>query len=387
MILLDKPLVSDFLKQCIRSGDIEALDTGNVLSGEKINLLTDSQALQKIKDTPDINLHTTSENALAWVYDNLEFSGLPEKINLFKNKVLFRELISDLYPEFFFQEVKVEDLDRLNLSDLPDTFIIKPSVGFFSMGVHKVFNKNSWDDVKCKIRTELEEIKSVYPATVLSLDSFIIEECIKGDEYAFDAYFDDDGKAVVLGVLKHPFGGAEDVSDRVYITSKSIVKENLKVFDDFLAMLGERAQLKNFSLHVEVRIDSTAKLIPIEVNPLRFGAWCTSADLTHHAFGFNPYIYYINKYKPDWEQILASCSDDIYSIVILDNSTGYAAGDILSFDLNKVQSRLSNVLEVREIDYRQYPIFAILFTRTNPDNYAELDQILHSDLKEFIKIR
>ncbi len=70
--------------------------------------------------------------------------------------------------------------------------------------------------------------------------------------------------------------------------------------------------------------------------------------------------------------------------MILDNSTGYAAGDILSFDLNKVKSRLSNVLEIREIDYRQYPIFAILFTRTNPDNYAELDQILHSDLKEFV---
>lgn len=386
MILLDKPLVSEFLKQCIRSGDIEALDTGNVLSGEKINLLTDSQALQKIKDTPGINLHTTSENALAWVYDNLDFSGLPEKINLFKNKVLFRELISDLYPNFFYQEIKVEHLDKIDLRDLPDTFIIKPSVGFFSMGVHKVFNKNSWADVKSKIYTELEEIKAVYPTTVLSLDSFIIEECIEGDEYAFDAYFDDDGKAVVLGVLKHPFGGAEDVSDRVYITSRSIVRENLKVFDDFLAKLGERAQLKNFSLHVEVRIDSIGKLVPIEVNPLRFGAWCTSADLTHHAFSFNPYIYYINKQKPDWEQILASCSDDIYSIVILDNSTGYAAGDILSFDLNKVQSRLSNVLEIRAIDYRQYPIFAILFTRTNPDNYAELDQILHSDLKEFVKI-
>lgn len=386
MILLDKPLISDFVKQSIRNGHISALDTGNVIEPGNVPLLNEEEVVKRMKESPNINLHTTSENALGWVYKHLDFTELPEKINLFKDKVVFRKLIADIFPDFFFKEVNVNKLDELNINEFPLPFIIKPSVGFFSMGVHKVFNEESWQTVKLKIKREVEEIKSVYPKEVLSLESFIIEECIQGTEYAFDAYFDDDGKAVVLGVLKHPFSGEGDVSDRVYITSKSIVRKNLQAFDDFLAKLGERANLKNFSLHTEVRIDEQGNLVPIEVNPLRFGAWCTSADLTHFAFGFNPYIYYINKLKPDWDQILSTSNDDIFSIIILDNSTGYPPEKISFFDYQAVLDQLRQPLELRKIDYHKYPIFAIIFAQTRADEYGELDTLLHSDLKEFAKI-
>jgi len=339
-----------------------------------------------MKANPGINLHTISENALAWIYNNLDFTGLPEKISLFKNKLAFRELIADQYPNLFFRKVTVSEMHELDISTFPTPFIIKPAVGFFSMGVHKVFDPDGWEHAKAKIIAELDAIHNIYPEEVLSLETYIAEACIEGKEYAFDAYFDDNGNAHILGVMEHPFGGEGDVSDRVYNTSVGIIKRHFSTFESFLKMIGERAGLKNFSLHTEVRIDAHGKLVPIEVNPLRFGAWCTSADLMHYAFGINPYAMYINKEVPDWDRILADADDSIYSIIILDNSTGIPAEEIHSFDYNKILNTLSQPpLELRKIDYHQYPIFGILFIRTEHENYGEIEEILHDDLKEFIK--
>ena len=386
MILLDKPLISDFVKDTIRKQYIQALDTGNMLKSGELNTLAEQDVISAFKADIGKRLHTTSENAISWIENNLGFTNLPGKISLFKNKFKFRELTKDMYPDLFYQEVSLKELDDLNFDLIPFPFIIKPNVGFFSMGVHKVPDRNEWERVKIKIKSEIEHIQAVYPKAVLDTGSFIIEECIEGTEYAVDAYYNDSGEAVVLGVMKHVFGSNEDVSDRVYLTSKNIVRDKMKSFDHLLEQIGKRAGLKNFSLHVEVRIDENNMIVPIEVNPLRFGAWCTSADIMHYAFGFNPYTYYLNNQKPDWDKIFSECGDDIYSIIILDNSTGYSAEHISSFDFDTFLSRFRNPLELRKIDYMQYPLFGILFARTRVDEYREIENMLYSDLREFVEI-
>ena len=111
MILLDQPLVSDFVKDSIRAGVFAALDTGNMIMPGELDLVSDEEAIRMIRSGGGTNIHTTSENALKWVYDNLEFTGLPEKINLFKDKYAFRELLSDVYPDFFYKKVSVSGLD------------------------------------------------------------------------------------------------------------------------------------------------------------------------------------------------------------------------------------------------------------------------------------
>ena len=384
MILLDKPLISDFVKDSIRAGMFAALDTGNMIMPGELDLMSDEEAIRVIRSAGGTNLHTTSENALKWVYDNLEFTGLPEKINLFKDKYAFRELLSDVYPDFFYKKVSVSGLDEVDAGSLPKPFIIKPVVGFFSMGVHKVFDDEDWKQVRAKISDEVQSIRKIYPDEVLNPESYIIEQNIDGDEYAFDAYFDDRGDAHILGVMEHPFGGEQDVSDRVYNTSVDIVGKHFSKFEHFLKLLGDRTGLQNFSLHTEVRINEDGMLIPIEVNPLRFGAWCTSADLMHYAFGINPYSLYINKEVPIWEKILSEADDRIYSIIILDNSSGIPGEKIRDFNYSAVEDQLSKVLELRKIDYKKYPIFGILFTKTEPEEYYKIKHILHDDLKKYI---
>jgi hypothetical protein len=41
--------------------------------------------------------------------------------------------------------------------------------------------------------------------------------------------------------------------------------------------------------------------------------------------------------------------------------------------------------ELRKIDFKKYPVFGFLFTQTHKENAAELEHILKSDLKEYVR--
>ena len=384
MILLDKPYVSQFLKDTITKYNYPAIDTGDVIEDGEVSLISSEEIIQKFKNEPNSRLYTNSENSINWVTTNLAFTKLPEYINLFKNKIEFRKLIKRIYPDFFFKEVSLQGLDQIDLNELPMPFIIKPAVGFLSLGVHKVVNKEDWLKVKQEIHKEFTEAKSLFPIEVVNASSFIIEEVIAGDEFAFDAYFDEKGEAVVLGITKHLFASEKDVSDRVYLTSKELIRSYLPQFTQFVESLGQCADIKNFPVHIEVRVDDNGKLVPIEVNPMRFGGWCTTADLTHLATSLNPYHSFLNNVKPDWNQILNEMNDEIYSLIILDNSTGVPSENIAKFDYEKLLKQFSNPLELRKIDYRAYPIFGMLFTQSEKSKFSEVEKILVSNLREFI---
>ena len=384
MILLDKPYVSQFLKDTIIKYNLPAIDTGDVITDNEISLISSEEIIQRFKDTPTSRLYTNSENSINWVINKLGFTKLPEYINLFKDKVEFRKLIKSIYPGFFFKEVLLKDLDQIDLKELPIPFIIKPAVGFLSLGVHKVDNENEWHKIKEEIRQEFTDAQSVFPIEVVNASTFIIEEVIQGDEFAFDAYFDENGEAVILGISKHLFASAKDVSDRVYYTSKELIQTYLSQFTQFVEALGKQADIKNFPVHIEVRVDDKGKLVPIEVNPMRFGGWCTTADLTYKAMGLNPYQSFLNNIKPDWDKVLDRMDDDIYSLVILDNSTGISSDKISKFDYDKLLAEFSNPLELRKIDYKTYNIFGMLFTKCEKSNFKEIEDILVSNLRKYV---
>jgi len=385
MILLDKPYVSQFLKDTITKYNYPAIDTGDIIEDGEVSLISKEEIIQNFKNKPNSRLYTNSENSINWVTTNLAFTKLPGYINLFKNKVEFRKLIKRIYPDFFFKEVSLQGLDQIDLNELPMPFIIKPAVGFLSLGVHKVVNKEDWLKVKQEIHKEFTEAKSLFPIEVVNASSFIIEEVIAGDEFAFDAYFDEKGEPVVLGITKHLFASEKDVSDRVYFTSKELIRSYLPQFTQFVESLGQCADIKNFPVHIEVRVDDNGKLVPIEVNPMRFGGWCTTADLTHLATSLNPYHSFLNNVKPDWNQILNEMDDEIYSLIILDNSTGILSENITGFDYENLLKQFSNPIELRKIDYKSYPIFGMLYTKSEKSQFVEVEEILVSDLREFVK--
>lgn len=390
MIILDKPYVSGFLKDTVEKYQIPVLKTKQIeafgLNGN-INYITELEAVELLKNEPSARIYTNSENAINWISQNLKFSHIPSKINIFKDKFLFRELTKELYPDFYYKLLKLSDFDTLEVKDIPKPFIIKPAVGFFSMAVYMVNNDEEWAETKNKIREELKTVDQIYPKEVMDAGRFIIEEVITGDEYAFDAYYDADGEPFILNIMKHVFASGEDFSDRLYITSEKIINENLSKMECFLRDIGVLAQLKNFPLHVEVRIDDKGKMQPIEVNPLRFGAWCTTADATWYAYNFNSIASFFNNEKPNWEKILKNKSGKTYAMMVLENSTGYKAEQIKSFNYEKLLADFEKPIELRKIDFHQYPVFGFLFVESRNENYAELERILHSNLKEYVILK
>ena len=390
MIFLDEPFVSDFLKETIRKYAFPVVRTefaeNSALAGEP-GLLGEDDAIEMVRANRDLKIYTSSENSIGWIADNLSFTDLPAQIDRFKNKARFREMIAPLYPDFFFKKVSLDQLDDLSLDEIPMPFIIKPTAGFFSMGVNKVSSAEKWPEILESIKSDMRKLDGLYPQQVMTSKSFIIEEYIEGTEYAVDAYFDASGEAVILTILEHVFSSGEDVSDRVYISSKKIIETYLGQFSSFLQKLGSLCGVKNFPLHVELRLAEDGALVPIEVNPMRFGGWCTTADMTYFAYGFNPYVYYLTEQKPDWPEILKGKEGKIYSIIVLDNSSGVDGNHIARFDYDHLLSHFSRPLELRRTDFRKYPVFGFLFAEVPEDDTSELDWILKSDLKEFISLK
>ena len=351
-------------------------------SGTKV--ISEDEAIEIARKTDNPVMYMTSENSIDWITKNLAFSNLPEKIALFKDKLKFRELTKSIFPSFYFKGVCVEDLTKIQFKEITQPFIIKPKVGFFSMGVYKVSSYKEWINTIDLIIEEIEQIKDLYPKEVLDTSSFIIEQFINGEEFAVDAYYNSTGEPVILSILKHTFSSDKDVSDRVYTSSKDIIENNLKEFTNFTEKIGKLAGVKNFPIHIELRRDDDGTLLPIEVNPMRFGGWCTTADISFLAYGFNPYLYYYSQKKPNWSEVLKGKEEKLFSIIVLDNSTGIDVNKITSFNYEKLLLNFEKPIELRKIDYKKYPVFGFLFTETREDNFIELKNILDSDLNEFV---
>ena len=390
MFFVDKPYVSDFFKMTVRDNAIPVVGTDiakklGLYSGTKV--ISEDRAIEMARELDNLTIYTTSENSIGWISKHLAFINLPEKIALFKDKLKFRELIKSIFPNFYFKKVRVEDLKKVQFNEMPLPFIIKPTVGFMSMGVYKVSNLEEWTNTIDSIIAEIDQIKDLYPAEVLDTSSFIIEQCINGEEFAVDAYYNSIGEPVILSILKHTFSSETDVSDRVYISSKEIIESNLEEFTDFVGKIGNLAGVKNFPVHIELRRDNDGTLLPIEVNPMRFGGWCTTADISFLAYGFNPYLYYYSQKKPNWSEVLKGKEGKLFSIIVLDNSTGIDVDEITSFNYEKLLSNFEKPIELRKIDYKKYPVFGFLFAETRENNFIELKNILDSDLNEFISTK
>ena len=389
MILLDKPYVSDFLIKTIIKNKIPVVKTsesvGLIPFGEQV-FITENEAIQKLQTGNDM-LYTNSENSIGWIEKNLFYSNLAKNIKLFKNKFAFRKLLQKYYPDYFFRAVTFEELNNLNITSFPFPFIIKPVVGFFSMGVYKVNSLNDWPEVLKKLNEEVITSQKIYPDEVYNDTEFIIEQEIKGEEVAVDCYFNREGQPVVLNIMQHVFSTEDDVNDRLYFTSKKVIKEFLSPVNKFLGMLNQNAGLKSFPMHVELRMDEYGKVIPIEINSLRFGGWCSSPDLAWYAYGINVYEYFFKQSIPDWDSILKKTDEKAYCIIVLDNNSGIDSDNIEAFNYKKLVSGFKKVWELRKVDFHTFPFFGMLFLSSESENSEEINSILKSDLKEFIILK
>lgn len=386
MVILDKPYVSDFMQKALSEMNVSVLVNtadDHWIQEKTLNTVSEAEFIKKASRQAPLALYCNSENSIDWIVKNLSHTGIPEKINLFKDKAKFRKILKGLYPDFYFREVESGKLQDIDVTKINKPFILKPAIGFLSMGVYKIHQDNEWPDIVQMMKLEMEKVKDIFPVEVMDSSKFIIEECIEGEEFAIDAYFNDSGEPVILNIFEHYFSSANDVSDRLYGTSKKIMEQYLDSFQQTLAGIGALSNLKNFPVHLEVRVNKNGRVVPIEVNPMRFAGWCT-ADIAYYAYGINVYDYYFKQIKPDWKSILQDKDDKLYCIVVAEIPKNIEQTNIKEVNYNKMAEEFGELFEIRKIDYRSYPVLAFLFIGI-PNDPVEISNILQKDMREYIQ--
>ena len=382
MIILEKPYVSAPLAAYLEESQIPVLYNDMAISlmvdGYRLNMMDDKHFIEEYQKQK--KLYAVSENALVWLYAQLPESELVKKVKILKDKAAFRRICQQIYPDFYYKEVEMKALRNLNPDELPLPLVLKPSVGFLSVGVYIVRSKEEWLKALDDIDKNFAKQCAVFPETVIRSEKFVLEQFIEGEEYAVDAYYDAEGKPNIINIFHHIFKDETDVSDRLYCMSKHIFETNYPRFNQFCVDLNGVLQLKNFPMHVEFRVDKhTGKAIPIEVNPLRFAGMCLN-DLTRHTCNLLPVKAFFENTHPDYATMWKGIEEDVFSFVVLDKP--FETDKALDFEA--IKRHFHGVLETRDIMNPAMSTWGFLFTKTSPEHKEELQEILHSSLEEFI---
>ena len=383
IIVPNLPFVSDLMANFIRKNDLEILKNDFTTEDERferLKIIDDKQLKQVISNGKDVAIYSNSENSLSDILKIFAGSELADKVNLFKDKYLFRQKLQSIYPDFYYQKISANNLRDLLSQELPYPLVLKPQCGFLSMGVYPLYSLEDLENAINKIESENKSRKILFPEEVVNFDNFLLEQMIDGEEYAVDAYFDSTGKPVVLNIFYHPFVDSQDVSDRIYVTSSTLIKANLEKITLFLEKIAKLVDLKNFPFHIELRKNGE-NFIPIECNPLRFAGWCMT-DLAYYAYGISSYDYFFNGKKPDWEKILNEKDNSFYYFSIAEVPQNICRENIEAFDYSNFSKEFSECYRIYPIDFRHNPVFAILFGRCQ--TFDEVQEILCRDLTPFI---
>ncbi|KRF64541.1 hypothetical protein ASG99_20345 [Bacillus sp. Soil768D1] len=384
MIILNEPNVSPILLKVLEKQQIPVLEHGrwrNTLSSEKLNIQKDTEFFKSMEMGKRIL--TNSENGITLLGHFQPNSNEYIWSKLLKDKSQVRNLTKSLYPDFYFQEIDLSIISDMDKKQIPFPVVIKPNIGYSSVGVHKVKNEQDWDIAVSHLKEDLLHSDGLYDSTVVGSQTVLIEEWIQGEEYAIDGYFNQDGEPIILNAFKRLFKDDYDTSDRIYYTSKIAVNE---IYDDalqFMKKVQTVLPLRNYPVHFEIRKKGD-RVIPIEINPLRF-AGAGTTDLGYHAYGMNMYEHYFLGTKPDWNRILEEMDDNIYSFFFAEVPLEINLEDVERINHIGLQNEFEHILEYRQLPFQNDRSMAIIFYRSEDLNKNL--KLLHLDLFPFLTIK
>ena len=380
MVILDAPVASDPLLGWLADSQHPVLANGfsrQLARSHRLNLVGPDEAAARIDGGERV--YTNSENALAWLLEHTASDNLKETIRLFKDKAAMRERLSPLNPGLFFATFDRAELEAVDIGDLPLPVVLKPAVGFCSMGVYVIEERGDWARAVADIAQREADWRARYPESVVGGDAYLVEGYLGGTEYALDMYYDEQGRAHLLNVLRHDFAGPEDTSDRLYLTNDAIVGAMAGRFVEWLDAVNEAVGARSFPVHVEVRVDGDA-IVPIEFNPLRF-AGLGGTDVAYYGVGLRTYAAYLEDEPVDLAALYGAHPGQTFSMSLLNPAP--TADLARPFDYDALAARFSHVLSFARFDPDVTGSYGFLFRRTDEPPADELDFLLRSDLLEF----
>lgn len=379
MVILERPFVSDLMVDTLKNNNIPVLR--NEMAEERVadgNVLSDEEFSAEYGKRG--KMYTVSENALGWIYEHIDDKRFLDSISLVKDKYAFRRICRDIYPDFFFKEVNINEMAEMDTDNITFPCVIKPSVGFLSKGVFVANNPEEYRKAVASLQRDFATAGAGFPEFVVGKSRFLIEEYIHGEEYAVDTYFDENETPAILNIFHHKFMDESDTSDRLYMTSKVLFDRYEGAFTQFLTNLNNTLHLRNFPMHIEFRYDGR-KAVPIEINPLRFTGFCLN-ELQVFISGQHPMLSYLRGTHVTKEEMWRGKENLTYAFTVLDLPAGC---EEKAFDDEKFSADFPYVIDVRLVPDKTSGVAATVFLRTETANEAAFDRIMSLDMREYMR--
>ncbi|MFO7897306.1 MAG: ATP-grasp domain-containing protein [Candidatus Cloacimonadales bacterium] len=349
-------------------------------AGTEIVVLTEQElANSNQRFTEDDLIYVPSESALEIVLARSDHQLFIEAVNSLKDKYRFRQLTSKLFPDFFYRKIPLAELAELKLP-AQQKFMVKPVKGFFGTAVKEIDSDSDLDKISREISSELEINSQYFSEAVLSQNELIVEQYIPGEEYAVDLYYDAEGKAQIINIYYHPFPLKTEYFHVLYYTNSQIYTKFKQQIQTIFQELNAHLQICNFPIHAEFKYYD-GKLLPIEMNPLRYGGFGL-ADLTYHAFGINPFTAFFRSKSMDWPKIWQKHSEQNFAWVLAYNS---AEADLTQQapQHQKFQEYLGDILHYQKMDHLKNPVFALAYLQDK--NSENLERFLSLEFADFFQ--
>ncbi|MDA3812759.1 MAG: hypothetical protein PF570_00760, partial [Candidatus Cloacimonetes bacterium] len=82
-------------------------------------------------------VYAPTESVLEIILERSLDTTFTNAVNLLKDKHKFRQLMSNMYPDFFFCKTTIDELVKIEL-DRNKKYIVKPTKGFFGTAVKEL---------------------------------------------------------------------------------------------------------------------------------------------------------------------------------------------------------------------------------------------------------
>jgi len=193
-----------------------------------------------------------------------------------------------------------------------------------------------------------------------------------------DMFFNKDGEPVITNICYHPLPKKLEYLHVVYYTNYDVFHLLYDNLIQFFTRLNKTLNAKNMPIHGEFKLHK-GKLTPVELNPLRFGS-DGFADLSYHAFGFNPFLCFANNCSPDWENVWKGREEKVYAFYL-----GYNGSDLDTNryrpDLFNFRKLFSNVLADTAMNYQSTLAFSVMYIEE--DSLDRINELLEVEFNDY----
>ena len=315
----------------------------------------------------------TSEASLDLLMSRMNDDSKINAILKLKDKYLFREILLQIYPNYKFQKIKVEEIESLVITEKS---VIKPVKGCFGTAVRVIEPNTDFLKLSVELQEEMQKNGAIFSDTVLSKEDFIVEQFIGGEEFAVDMFYNSNGEPCIVNIYHHPMPNNLAYLHMIYYSSKTVFDEIYDKAKYFFTELNKILKVENFAMHGEFKLNDE-QLVPIEINSMRFGGMGLG-NMIFHALGVNPYQYFLEEREPDWAAIWKDKELDNFVYFIAYNALNKSLKDHKP-NLIKLKQKFGKVLLEKQFDYQKQLAFGIFCLEETNQNITELLKIEFDD--------